>query len=448
MAKLADREGARQAIVEFGLPVSLAGTLGLTLPVAELAAAAALIPTASATEGSIVALALLLLFSVGISANLARGRKPDCHCFGQIRSGPVGWSTLGRNAVLVGGASAVAWAGPGSGHDFLDWFADLGAGEVAGLVAGVVLFALVVLEGWLLINLLHQNGRLLTRLEALEARLGLPVAGSAATGGLPVGTQAPDFRLSDLRGAEVTLESLSAAAKPVVLIFTDPDCGPCTELLPDVRNWQRQRQGEVTIAVISGGSADEVAAQATEYGLTNVLLQHNHEITNAYEARSTPSAVVVGIDGKIASAVGAGPDAVRRLLSEPLSSPLNVKLLAGDGGSPAPPPSAKVGEPAPTIELPDLTGETVRLSNLRGSAALLLFWNPECGFCRQMLPELKEWEAARPRSPPQLLVVSEGTAEANRVMGLRSPIVLDQDFNAGRLFGAAGTPTAPNRSWH
>ena len=59
-----------------------------------------------------------------------------------------------------------------------------------------------------------------------------------------------------------------------------------------------------------------------------------------------------------------------------------------------------------------------------------------------MLGERKAWESAPPKGAPQLLVVSTGTVEANRAMGLRSPVVLDQDFSTGRTFGANGTPNA------
>jgi protein-disulfide isomerase len=72
----------------------------------------------------------------------------------------------------------------------------------------------------------------------------------------------------------------------------------------------------------------------------------------------------------------------------------------------------------------------------------VLFWNPGCGFCQQMLPDLKAWEADPPPGAPQLFVVSAGTVEANQAMGLRSPVMLDQGFSAGRSFGATGTPSA------
>jgi thiol-disulfide isomerase/thioredoxin len=73
---------------------------------------------------------------------------------------------------------------------------------------------------------------------------------------------------------------------------------------------------------------------------------------------------------------------------------------------------------------------------------LVLFWNPGCGFCQQMLPDLKEWEQNRPTDAPKLVMVSAGTEEANREMKLTSTVVLDQQFTVGRAFGTSGTPSA------
>jgi uncharacterized membrane protein YphA (DoxX/SURF4 family) len=60
LAKLADRSGSRQAVIDFGLPSSYAGPLSILLPLVELAVAAALIPTSTAVWGAIGALVLLL----------------------------------------------------------------------------------------------------------------------------------------------------------------------------------------------------------------------------------------------------------------------------------------------------------------------------------------------------------------------------------------------------
>jgi uncharacterized membrane protein YphA (DoxX/SURF4 family) len=108
-SKLSDREGSRQTMIDFGLPAALATPLGLLLPLGELAVAVALVPAPTAWWGAIGALMLLLLFVVGISINLARGRKPECHCFGQLHSAPAGWNTLTRNAALSAVAGFVLW---------------------------------------------------------------------------------------------------------------------------------------------------------------------------------------------------------------------------------------------------------------------------------------------------------------------------------------------------
>jgi thiol-disulfide isomerase/thioredoxin len=94
------------------------------------------------------------------------------------------------------------------------------------------------------------------------------------------------------------------------------------------------------------------------------------------------------------------------------------------------------------VKLPDLEGHTVELADFRGQETLVLFWNPGCGFCQQMLPDLKEWEAGATEDAPNLVVVSAGTEEANREQGLSSTVVLDQNFATGRAFGASGTPSA------
>jgi len=48
--------------------------------------------------------------------------------------------------------------------------------------------------------------------------------------GLKAGTIAPAFRLPDLRAGTVALEDYRG--RRVLLVFSDPHCGPCEELAP------------------------------------------------------------------------------------------------------------------------------------------------------------------------------------------------------------------------
>lgn len=172
LAKLADLAGSRQALRAFGVPARLADPFGLLFPLAELAVAVALVPPLTAWWGALGALLLLLLFVVGIAFNLARGRQPDCHCFGQLHSAPAGWPTLIRNLVLAAGAGLVVAFGrstPGPG--VLDWLAALTVTQRIEVLVGMVALVLLLGEGWLLVQILSQQGRLLLRIEAMEGQL-------------------------------------------------------------------------------------------------------------------------------------------------------------------------------------------------------------------------------------------------------------------------------------
>src|SRR5436309_11971929 len=52
------------------------------------------------------------------------------------------------------------------------------------------------------------------------------------------------------------------------------------------------------------------------------------------------------------------------------------------------PEGLPVGSEAPAFELPDLAGERKSLAQFRGQPVLLIFFNPDCGFCREMMPKL------------------------------------------------------------
>ena len=176
-------------------------------------------------------------------------------------------------------------------------------------------------------------------------------------------------------------------------------------------------------------------------------MQKDREVAAAYQANGTPGAILIGPDGKVASVLAMGSQAIVNLIATGARSRAvsNLPLKGSNGTGGASQPAAlelKIGEVAPSLRLPDLSGRIVNLADFKQQETLVLFWNPTCGFCARMLPDLKQWEEDRAADAPQLLVVSTGSVEANQAMGLRSQVVLDQEFAAGRAFHVQGTPAA------
>jgi peroxiredoxin/uncharacterized membrane protein YphA (DoxX/SURF4 family) len=467
LAKLADRAGSRQALLDFGVPARLVAPLAVLLPLVELAVAVALIPTTSAWWGALGALALLLLFVAVIGFSLARGCTPDCHCFGQIHSAPVGWATFVRNLILVAIAGFVVGLGrTNAGASAIGWLGSLPIAQRLEVVAGTLVVALLLVETWVVLQVLRQHGHLLLRLDELERRLGasrtdkMEEMSLPASTWLPIGTAAPAFSLPRLYGETITLDFLCASSKPVLLIFSDPGCGPCNALLPEIARWQRDYAGKLTLALISRSTPEANHAKTSGHEITYVLLQQDREVARAYQAHGTPCAVLIRSDGTIGSPLACGAEPIRTLAAQAVGLPVlkSLSSASATGKSQVLPMAAvpngdsaafasgqssrpRVGEPAPAFTLPDLQGNMVTLSDFRKQKTLVLFWNLSCGFCQQMLADLKTWEAEPPEAP-KLLVISTGSVEGNQAIGLRSPVLLDEGFTLGPKFGAHGTPMA------
>src|SRR5262245_20309775 len=312
LEKVRDREGTRQMLGAFGVPTRLTRAVGLALPLAELAVTVLLLPARTALWGAVAALALLVLFSAAIAWNLAHGRKPECHCFGQIHSRPVGWRTLGRNAGLALVAIA-ALAGTLADPDAsaTAWIADLDGSELVAFVVGVVATGLLVIGAIAFLTLMRSYGNVLVRLDRMESALAdagidLSEVDALEAIGLEPGTPAPAFTAPTVDGRELTLDSLSESGVPALLLFTSPRCGPCASLLPTAASWQTAYAHELRIVFVSDGSPDEARAEAEEHRLELVVVDDGNRLYEAFQANGTPSAVLITADGTIGSWVAAG----------------------------------------------------------------------------------------------------------------------------------------------
>jgi uncharacterized membrane protein YphA (DoxX/SURF4 family)/peroxiredoxin len=302
VAKLLDLPGSRQALKDFGVPLRAVRVGAVLLPLAELAISIALLFPPTARWGAVAAFLLLLAFVAGIANALSRGKAPDCHCFGQIHSAPAGRGTLARNAGLA--ALAVVVIGWGPGPAITTWIEERTGAELAaaGLTVLAAVLALMALRLWL------ENRDLRHQLAHARADL------ATLPPGLPVGAQAPAFALEDVKGETVTLESLCARGNPVALMFVGPGCGACWMMLPHIRRWQETLADRLTVAVISGGTAEQNVDLVNEHDFVETFLHDGSDVFDAYRVEGSPAAVMVSPEGRIASTVAHGPAPIEPLV--------------------------------------------------------------------------------------------------------------------------------------
>jgi len=133
--------------------------------------------------------------------------------------------------------------------------------------------------------------------------------------GLKAGVRAPDFRLPRLDEGELSLADFRGGR--VLLVFSDPDCGPCDELAPRLQEIHLQRP-ELQVLVVSRRDVEANRAKAASLGLSfPIVLQKQWEVSLKYAMFATPVGYLIDEEGILASdvAVGVGP----------------ILALAGDG---------------------------------------------------------------------------------------------------------------------
>jgi cytochrome c biogenesis protein CcmG/thiol:disulfide interchange protein DsbE len=129
---------------------------------------------------------------------------------------------------------------------------------------------------------------------------------------------APDFRLPDLSGQQISLAELRG--RPVVIDFWATWCAPCERQVP-VLNAFHDKHGEripvLGIAIDADGAAS-VGPFVAEHGLRYRVLLGDEGLAQDYEAFGFPTLYVVRPDGTIHSAhVGVvSPEALEAAVAE------------------------------------------------------------------------------------------------------------------------------------
>jgi peroxiredoxin len=325
---------------------------------------------------------------------------------------------------------------------------------VAVLVWAVIgVFGLALICAWLVVyQILRQNGRLLLRLEAVERQLAEAGAGSVSHGGqarppsLAVGTAIAPFRLSDLAGNSVGLEDYRG--KRVLLVNWSPQCSFCEQIAPDLASVKVDLLKRNTeLLLISHGDEESNRRLAEKHGLANaVLLLDRAQPLEAFKMLGTPASYLLDEEGRVAHPLALGASEVPALALEAAwerkrlrtERPLSESRLERDG--------LKAGTAAPSFSLPDLKGGTVSLEQYRGRRLLLVFSDPHCGPCDEVVHELARLHRDRRDHGLALLVVSRGELEENRRKaaehGVTFPVVIQPGWNVSKKYGIFATPVA------
>jgi peroxiredoxin len=138
--------------------------------------------------------------------------------------------------------------------------------------------------------------------------------------GLKPGTLAPSFQLPDLHGNTVSLEEYRG--RRVLLVFSDPHCGPCDELAPQLARLHREhRNNNLAMVMVGRGDAEENRRKAEGHGIEfPVVLQEQWKLSKEYGTFATPVAFLIGEDGLIKKTVARGVEEILALAPQAVAN--------------------------------------------------------------------------------------------------------------------------------
>lgn len=445
IAKFADLKGSEKAFKDFGIPAVVALPASVGLSIAEVVLAGLFLSVDTSWYAAAGASFLLLVFIGQMAYQMARGNAPDCHCFGQIHSEPVGSKSIVRNFIFTAMSLTLIIRGKVYQGAAIS---QLPEAMLMQLVFGLAIAGLLVAVIFYLKRISEQQTEVIRKIEVMELvdREGGAVEREDLVHpheGLPIGAMFPDFSLPDIAGADVTLDELidQKVRSPMLFFFVAPSCGPCKTLVSEFEQWKNELDGKVrTIFISSGNAIDNEAKFGTDVGSV-MLLQKARELAEAAKAQWTPTAILVDAAGRVASHTAAGDTAIRDLVDKIKTENFNDELTYITNGHNHV-NNSKLGRSIPEFKLTDHKGHEVSDADLKGRKTLVAFWSTGCQHCSAMIEDLRRWDGARGQDEPGLIVFSDGSVDDHQEFGLGSPVIRDDGHKTAAGFGMYGTPSA------
>lgn len=262
VAKAWDLPGTRQALAEFGVTAAQTRRASYILLFAEVFVAALLLSDPLTRLGAALASALFLTFAAGIANVLRQGRRPECHCLGQLHSAPVGPLVVVRNLLLMVASLVVA------GQPVFPLTATTASQLATFLGAACVALAASHLCLW-------QSTR----------RQPQPYLGQ--------GQLLPHLDVRSQDGQVHPIHSLLDTSPQTLLVFSSPTCSLCLPLLPELDRWSAMLSDKLRILLLD--VTDEMGGHAW----VNGSYQVGSEALILYKVPGTPSAILLDKLGRV-----------------------------------------------------------------------------------------------------------------------------------------------------
>jgi peroxiredoxin len=146
--------------------------------------------------------------------------------------------------------------------------------------------------------------------------------------GLKTGTAAPLFDLQDLDDERISLREYRG--RRVLLVFSDPDCGPCDALAPELVDLHERLGESLAIVMVSRGDEAENRRKADTYGFQfPVVIQPGWKLSKKYGIFATPVAFVIDEEGVIARDVARGAEQIVALAKATGAAEKEVAVHSG-----------------------------------------------------------------------------------------------------------------------
>jgi len=109
----------------------------------------------------------------------------------------------------------------------------------------------------------------------------------------------PSFSLKDVNGNERYLEEF--LAKPTLLVFTSPHCGPCKSIYPVLRELDEDSEvGSMNLVLVSRGATRSNRALVEKYGLERItVLGGRQHVEKQLNVTATPWVMLIGPEARV-----------------------------------------------------------------------------------------------------------------------------------------------------